>query len=388
VVRIICCRVEFRAHSLVIAGPAGCATAARLAQTPAKPRVLLLEAGSPNGIEKYLEASERFNVAFDPSSFDNWGYKTEPQNQLDGQQVDYSRGRGLGGTTSINFCGWLVGPRDDYEQWARLTNDDDFRWANVKQCLDRIQNVHPEIPVPALRKYLKASPEQSTTGLVDLCYGESWLPDIENIYVAAEQVGMKVNADINDGDPIGLGMGTVNCWNGKRIHAAIAYLPGCGPNLTVVTGGLASKIIVEKGRAVAVNTLDGRRLTAQKEIILSGGALNSPQLLLLSGIGPKTELEKHNIPVVLDLPMVGQNLRDHCYSAVGIVLKHGPDFEEATVPPLTPSPMAFLKSPSAMSSAEFATLPSEVQHHLSLPTVPNFEIATVSISHCARGFYH
>lgn len=232
--------------------------------------------------------------------------------------------------------------------------------------------------MPALRKYLEASPEQSTTGLVDLCYGESWLPDIENIYVAAEQVGMKVNADINDGDPIGLGMGTVNCWKGKRIHAAIAYLPGCGPNLTVATGGLASKIVVEEGRAVAVNTLDGRTFTARKEIILSGGALNSPQLLMLSGIGPKAELEKHNIPVVVDLPMVGQNLRDHCYSAVGIVLKHGPDFEEAAVPPLTPSPMAFLKSPLAMSSAEFATLPSEVQHHLSLPTVPNFEIATVS----------
>lgn len=340
---------------------------------------MLLEAGSPNGIESYLEASERFNVAFDANSFPNWGYKTEPQHQLDGQQVDYSRGRGLGGTTSINFCGWVVGPRDDYEQWAKLTGDDDFRWANVKRCLDKIQRVHPEIPAPALKKYLKAGADQSTSGLIDLCYGESWLPDIENIYVAAEQVGMPVNADINDGDPIGLGMGTVNCWKGKRIHAAIAYLPGCGSNLTVVTGGLASKIIVENGRAVAVQTADGRTFTAHKEIVLSGGALNSPQLLLLSGIGPREELGKHGIPLVHELPMVGQNLRDHCYSAVGIVLKHGPDFEEAAVPPLTPSPMAFLKSASAMTSVEFTKLPAEVQEHLSRPTVPNFEIATVSL---------
>lgn len=302
--------------------------------------------------------------------------------------MDYSRGRGLGGTTSINFCGWVVGPKDDWEQWAKLTGDDDFRWSNAKRCLDKIQRIHPEIPAPALRRYLKASPDHSTSGLIDICYGESWLPDIENIYVAAEQVGMRVNADINDGDPIGLGMGTVNCWKGKRIHAGVAYLPGCGPNLTVVTGALVSKVVVENERAVAVRTFDGRTFMAKKEIVLSGGALNTPQLLLLSGIGPKEELEQLNIPVVHNLPMVGKNLRDHCYSAVGIVLKHGPAFEEAAVPPLTPSPMAFLKSPSAMSSPEFATLSSEVQAHLSLPTVPNFEIATVSVSYRVPALDH
>ncbi|KIW00229.1 uncharacterized protein PV09_08267 [Verruconis gallopava] len=358
------------------AGASGCAVAAQLAQTASRPKVVLLEAGSPNGNETYLEASERFNVAFDPNSFPNWGYKTVPQHQLNGQEVDYSRGRGLGGTTSINFCGWLVGPKDDYEEWARLTGDDDFRWLNVKKCLDRIQHLHPEIPVPELRKYLKASPDHSTSGKIDISYGGPWIPDIGNIFVAAEQIGMRVNADINDGDPIGLGMGTVNCWKGKRIHAAAAYLPGCGPNLTVVTNALVSKIMVENKRAVAVEAADGRVFFARKEIILSGGALNSPQLLLLSGIGPKEEIEKHSIRTVHDLPMVGKNLRDHCYSAVGIVVKHGPDFVETDVAPLCPSPMAFLKSAAAMSSKEFASLPCDIQRHLSQPTIPNFEIAT------------
>jgi choline dehydrogenase-like flavoprotein len=163
--------------------------------------------------------------------------------------VDYSRGRGLGGTISINFCGWLVGPKDDYEEWARLTGDDDFGRANVKRCLDRIQKLHPEIPVPELREYLKASVDHSTSGVIDLSYGGPWIPDVGNIFLAAEQIGMRINPDINDGDPIGLGMGTVNCWGGKRIYAAVAYLSGCGSNLTIMTGALASRIIVENDRA-------------------------------------------------------------------------------------------------------------------------------------------
>jgi choline dehydrogenase-like flavoprotein len=86
----------------------------------------------------------------------NWNYKTTPQKQLIGQEVDYSRGRGLGGTTAINFCAWTVGPKDDYDEWARRVDDKKFGWTNVKKCLKKIEHLHPEIPRPDMKKYLDA----------------------------------------------------------------------------------------------------------------------------------------------------------------------------------------------------------------------------------------
>lgn len=331
-----------------------------------------------------MRSEERLTVAFDPNSFPNWGYKTIKQDQLSGQQVDYSRGKGLGGTTSINFAGWIVGPRDDYDEWARLVGDDDFKWTNVKKCLDRIQNVHSEIPVPEMRKYVSPGTEHSSTGAVNISYGGPWPQDIGVIFEAAEQIGMLTNTDLNDGEPLGLGLGSLNIFNGKRSTAATSYLPQCSSNLTIVSGAHASKIVILEGKVVAVQIVDGRTFRARNETILSGGALNTPQLLLLSGIGPRDELEKHNIPVVRELPMVGKGLKDHCYGAVGIALRKRHDFKEPSVLPLCPTPMAFLKSPVAMASDEFRYLPPKVRRHLSLPNVPNFEIAAVSISSIDR----
>ncbi len=118
--------------------------------------MLLLEAGGSNSLISDLSASERFNVAFSSNSPLNWNYKTIAQHQLSGQEIDYSRGKGLGGSTGINFCGWVVGPRDDYEEWKRLVGDEKFGWTNVRACLDRIENLHAEIPDPKLQKYVNA----------------------------------------------------------------------------------------------------------------------------------------------------------------------------------------------------------------------------------------
>lgn len=112
---------------------------------------------------------------------------------MSGQQVDYSRGQGLGGTTSINFGGWIVGPKDNYNEWALLVGDDDFKWSNAKKCLDRIQNVHTEVPDPAMRKYVNPGPDHSSTGAVDISYGGPWPQDLGVIFEAAEQIGMLTN---------------------------------------------------------------------------------------------------------------------------------------------------------------------------------------------------
>lgn len=332
----------------------------------------------------YLNAEERFSVVFDPNSFPNWGYKTVKQEQLSGQEVDYSRGRGLGGTTSINFCAWIVGPKDDYDEWARLVGDDDFKWTNAKRCLDRIQNVHSEVPTPEMRKYVNPGSSHSTKGVIDISYGGPWPQDVGTIFEAAEQIGMATNTDINDGEPLGIGLGALNIFNGKRVTAARAYLPQCSSNLTVVTGAHAASIIIQDRKAIAVKTVDGRVFRARHELIVSGGALNTPQLLLLSGIGPRDELQKHDIEVVHELPMVGKNLKDHCYAALGIATKQSTSHQEPSIPPLCPTPMAFLKSSVAMASEELKELPAEVQRHLAAPTVPNFEIASVSFQSTSR----
>lgn len=108
---------------VVGAGAAGCVVAARLAQSPTKPSVLLLEAGGKNEDASYRVPADRFTLAFKEPSL-NWGYKTEPQAHLKGQQIDYSRGKGLGGSTSINFSCWVVGADEDYNEWARKVGDE------------------------------------------------------------------------------------------------------------------------------------------------------------------------------------------------------------------------------------------------------------------------
>lgn len=144
---------------MVAAGASGCVVASRLANAPEKPSVLLLEAGGSNKSAADLSGTERFNLAFSPGSPYNWSYQTTPQCQLAGQTIDYSRGKGLGGSTAINFCGWTVGARDDFDEYARLVGDDRFGWENVRKCLQRIERVHLDIPDERLRKYVNAKAE-------------------------------------------------------------------------------------------------------------------------------------------------------------------------------------------------------------------------------------
>lgn len=117
--------------------------AARLAQSATEPSVLLLEAGGLNDSVDSMSGAERFDIAFKPGSQLNWGYKTVPQF---GQEIDYSRGKGLGGSTAINFCGWVMGADADYNEWARIVGDEFFAWQHVKECLKRVERLHPEVP--------------------------------------------------------------------------------------------------------------------------------------------------------------------------------------------------------------------------------------------------
>ncbi|XMA11128.1 hypothetical protein WAI453_003919 [Rhynchosporium graminicola] len=127
------------------AGPAGCAIATRLAKSSSKPSVLLVEAGGDNKDAAYLVPADRFNLAFSQPQL-NWGYKTAPQTHLKGQEIDYSRGKGLGGSTTINFSCWLIGADEDFDEWAKKVGDGTWRWKNVKERFKKIENYHVDIP--------------------------------------------------------------------------------------------------------------------------------------------------------------------------------------------------------------------------------------------------
>lgn len=340
--------------------------------------MLLIEAGGSNADAANQSGAERYVAAFADGTPMNWHYKTVPQTSLAGQEVDYSRGKGLGGSTAINFCGWTVGPKDDYDEWATIVSDQRFAWKNVQKVLKRISNLDPRIPDQKLKHVINAdSRDHSTKGNLHLTYGEEWVSDVGDIFTAAKQTGHLINQDVNNGEPIGMGMGSVCIANGIRATSASAYLSRPPPNLKIIINTPIARVLFDQKRAVGVGCINGQQFMARKEVVLSGGALNTPQLLKLSGIGPADELRRHKIALVHDLSMVGENLQDHCFSTAGIVLK-----KDTTLPAgpsnQSPTPMGWFKLPSVEASPEFQQLPSRVQEHMQKPTVPAMELATVS----------
>ncbi|KAI4598546.1 hypothetical protein KJ359_002957 [Pestalotiopsis sp. 9143b] len=254
-------------------GASGCVVAARLAESAAKPSVLLLEAGGLNEDAAHLTGTQRYEVAFREGSLLNWGYKTEPQ--WAGQEVDYSRGKGLGGSTAINFCGWVVGPDEDYDEWARIAGDDAFGWRHVHQVLRKVENFHNDVP-EGFQDYIKPKDEEhGIGGAVDVSYQDEWLPTVKDIFKAADQVGFGVNPDVNNGNPIGVGMGMACIYKGVRVTSSSAYLSKPPGNLTIIASAHVAKIILSGKIAQGVETTDGQRFAAKKEVIVSGGAINT-----------------------------------------------------------------------------------------------------------------
>ena len=194
---------------------------------------------------------------------------------------------------------------------------------------------------------------------------------------AIEQKDMRVNPDVNSGDPIGMGLGMVCIHNNVRVTASSAYLASRPDNLTIITDAMVDKVIVNSGRATGVRTVDGRQFFAKKTVILSAGAVSTPAILLRSGVGPPEELEKHGIPVVHALPGVGRHLQDHCMSSIGVVIRR--ENNEPTSGQ-RPTPMGWFKFKGLQDLHEFRGLSPEWQEFLDKPTVPHWELASVRLS--------
>jgi len=288
-------------YVIVGAGSAGCVLANRLS-ADGKNSVLLLEAG-PKDTNLWIHVPLGYGRLFKEKTV-NWMYQTEPEPGLDGRTVFQPRGKVLGGSSSINGLLYVRGQHEDYDRWRQRGNSgwgyDDvlpyFKKAeNQQRGADDFHGVGGPLPVSDL---IHTDPLSSA------------------FVAAAAETGLPVNPDFNGATQEGAGFFQTTTRFGRRASTAVAYLrPAKGRNnLHVETAALAQRILFDGRRAVAVEYRKAgglRTARARKEILVSSGAYNSPQLLQLSGVGPAELLRKHGLDVVLDAPGVGQDLQDH-----------------------------------------------------------------------------
>lgn len=288
-------------YIIVGAGTAGSVLAARLSEDGSN-TVLVLEAGKADR-SILIHVPLGFGRINQKRYFD-WGYNSEPEPNLGGRVVALPRGKVLGGTSSINGMVFVRGHREDFDRWARK-GATGWSWEDV---------------LPYFRKLESWAGERSdcrgTDGPVQVRENTYQDPLNAAFVEALPAYGLPRNPDYNSGELRGFAPAQQTLRGGRRASAAVAYLkPSLSrPNLKLESGALVEKLTIEEGRATGLVYRKGGNVNtvrARREIILAGGAYNSPQLLMLSGIGPAAELAAHGISPLVDLPEVGRNLQDH-----------------------------------------------------------------------------
>src|SRR5947209_8665481 len=287
-------------YIIVGAGSAGCVLANRLSEDPAC-KVLLLEAGGPDS-RREVRIPAAFSKLFQTTC--DWSYYTEPEPYLEKRKLFWPRGKLLGGSSSMNAMIYMRGHRADYDHWRDLGNTG---WG-FSDALPYFRKSENQERGP--------SEYHGVGGPLNVADLRCINPVSQAFVAAAEERGLGHNPDFNGPLQEGFGFYQVTQKNGRRNSAAAAFLKPAmvRKNLTVKVNVQVYGILIEHSRAVGLSyqAADGCvQVRAQREVILSAGAIGSPQLLMLSGIGPASHLRKFNVPVVCDLPGVGQNLQDH-----------------------------------------------------------------------------
>ncbi|MEA2423545.1 MAG: choline dehydrogenase, partial [Thermoleophilaceae bacterium] len=292
-------------YVIVGAGSAGCVLAARLTEDP-DVSVLLLEAG-PADTKENIHVPAAFGSLFKTDV--DWDYATAPEDGCNGRMMFLPRGKVLGGSSSINAMVYIRGAREDYDGWRDAGNPG-WGYDDLLPMFKRSED-----------NERGKSEYHGTGGPLSVIDSRSRNPMSEAWVEAAAETGLPLNDDFNGARQDGVGLYQVTQRNGMRWSTAAGFLRPAleRANLTLETNLQVHRLLIERGRAVGVA---GARLgepfeaLAEREVIVSAGAYNSPQLLMLSGVGPAEHLASREIEVAVDLPGVGQNLQDHINSGV------------------------------------------------------------------------
>ena len=297
-------------YVIVGGGSAGCVLAARLSEMAAA-RVLLVEAG-PRDTNPFIHMPVGFfKMTGGPLT---WGYNTAPLRHANSRVAVYPQARVLGGGSSIHAEIYTRGCPEDYDTWVSEDGCEGWGWSDLKPY------------------FVKSEDNNRLAGSEHGVGGPLGVSDPINpnrvslAYVqGCMDYGMPLNADFNSGRQEGAGLYQTTIRNGRRCSAAVAYLRPVmkRPNLTVKTGLFVTRIVIENGRATGIEVIEqgqARRIEATSEVILTAGAIGSPKLLMLSGVGPAAHLRDKGVAVIHDLAGVGQNLQDHFSTDVTWVL--------------------------------------------------------------------
>ena len=288
---------------IVGAGSAGCAMAYRLSEAGAS--VLVIEHGGTD-VGPIIQMPAALSYPMNMSRYD-WGYKSEPELHLNNRRLACPRGKVTGGSSSINGMVYVRGHARDFDTWAEM-GADGWSYADVLPYYKRMETWHDG-------GHGGDAAWRGTDGPLHVSRGPRENPLFKAFVLAGQQAGYEVTGDYNGQKQEGFGPMEQTVWKGRRWSAANAYLrPALKRDKCKIVRGLASRVVMENGRATGVELIRGRKrrvIRARREVVLAASSINSPKLLMLSGIGPAAHLVDHGIKVVADRPGVGANLQDH-----------------------------------------------------------------------------
>jgi choline dehydrogenase len=287
-------------YIIVGAGSAGCAVANRLSENPQN-NVLLIEAGRASHPVTRLPAS--FALLID-NPLANWRYRSEPEESTGDREIPIPRGKLLGGSSAINGLVYVRGNKLDYDTWAQMGNTG-WSYDDVLPFFKKMENYQGEL-----------SEIRGGDGPLKVSEVTDRNPIYDGLFKAAEENNIPVNKDYNGDDQEGISYTQTTIYKGERMSAKVAYLSPIKSrkNLTIITNSLVTRLLFEGKQCVGAEVKNKNKkiqFSAAKEVVLCGGAINSPQVLELSGIGERSILESKGIKLIHELKGVGENLRDH-----------------------------------------------------------------------------